>query len=175
MFNKSQIAAKIRSVSTRSAKLRTDIQIILVNIAGHAYEHGDVTMYDKLFAATSGVNRKKIAEWIRDYGFARLDGKTGAFKLNKKARSEVDFDTGEDVVVYLALEAANWWEGEADAKTIAKELDIAKRIESLAAALDMAIQDGKVVKLDERAFNKAQEHLAKSIKRADRLMGAAVK
>ena len=163
MLTKKQLNAKIASVSKRSAALRADIQTILINAAAHAYQHRDVGAFTRLFAATSGMNRKLIAKWAQAHGFARLDAETGTFKLNAKAHKESDFANGEDVVVYLTDNAPDWWEGEESGKDIARQLDVAARIKSLASQIKNAANKNTQVTIDASEINAAMAMLKEAI------------
>ena len=142
MLTKTELNRKIAGIATSTASLRLNIQTVLINAAGQAYEHGDVTYFTKLIAATSGMNRTLIAKWVHDYGFARMND-AGVFKLNKAARKDADFAHGDAVVDYLKANARDWFVGEADASGIAKELNVASRIESLAKSIAKAQAEGK--------------------------------
>lgn len=163
MLTAKQLNAKIASVSKRSAALRADIQIILVNAAAHAYQHRDVTAFTRLFAAASGMNRKLIAKWAQAHGFARLDAATGTFKLNAKARKDADFANGEEVVADLTENAPDWWTDEESAKEIAKQLDVAARIKSLASQIKNAANKNTEVTIDAGEINAAMAMLKEAI------------
>lgn len=152
-LTKKQLTTKIGGIAKRTASLRQDIHEVLCHAAGHAYEHGDVTNFTRLFDATSGVARKDIAQWVRDFGFATLQ-KDGTFKLNKKARNEATFNDGAACAEYLMAER-RWYETEMTAEDVVKALDVAKRLDSLAAAMEKAAKEGKPVTLDMPAINVA--------------------
>ncbi len=159
MLTIKQINAKIASVSKRTATIRADIQTILINAAAHAYQHRDVTAFTRLFAATSGMNRKLIAKWVQDYGFAILQ-KDGTFKLNASAHKAADFANGEDVVVYLTDNARDWF---ADEAAIVKQLDVAARIKSLASQIKNAANKNTQVTIDATEINAAMAMLKEAI------------
>lgn len=162
MLTIKQLNAKIASVSKRTATVRADIQTILINAAAHAYQHRDVTAYSRLFAATSGMNRKLIAKWVQDYGFAILQ-KDGSFKLNKSAHKDADFANGEDVVTYLTDNARDWFADEDNAAAIVKQLDVAARIKSLASQIKNAANKNTEVAIDAGEINAAMQLLKDAI------------
>jgi hypothetical protein len=162
MLTIKQINAKIASVSKRTATIRADVQTILINAAAHAYQHRDVTAFTRLFAATSGMNRKLIAKWVQDYGFAILQ-KDGSFKLNASAHKDADFANGEDVVVYLTENARDWFADEDGAGDIVKQLDVAARIKSLASQIKNASNKNTQVTIDAGEIRKAMELLKAAI------------
>lgn len=167
MLSIKQLNQKISGIRKSTATLRQNIQVVLSNAAAHAYVHGDVTSFTKLFEATSGVNRKKMVKWIADNGFANL-GKDGTFKLNKKMRKEADFAEGEQVVEYLMNEIPHWFVDEESAGQIVKELDAVARIKSLTTQINNAKKstDGKsVVKhVDFAAYRQAMDDLDAAIR-----------
>lgn len=162
MLTIKQLNAKIASVSKRTATLRSDIQTILINAAAHAYMHRDVTAYTRLFAATSGMNRKLIAKWVQDYGFAILQ-KDGTFKLNATAHKDADFANGIEVVEYLTDNARDWFADEDNAGDIVKQLDVAARIKSLASQIKNAANKNTQVTIDAGEIRKAMELLKAAI------------
>lgn len=162
MLTKNQIDARIATIGNNTKKIREQIQIVLVNCSGHAYEHGDVTSLEKLFNATSGVNRKRMTAWIHDHGFARIQ-KDGSFKLNKSARKDAEFDTGEQLVEYLTENAPEWWVDEESASQVKAELDVAARVKSLANQVVQSQQNGKTVKVDPKQIREAMAQLETAI------------
>lgn len=139
MLSKKEIAQKISGIRTSSAAIRSNVQLVLVNIAGHAYEHGDVSMYDKLFDACSGLNRKRIASWASKHGFARVT-KSG-FKLNKAAQKDAQFNTAEDVINYLTDNAPMWYEDEESMSQVARAVNLAARIDAITALVTKGTKD----------------------------------
>lgn len=162
MLTEKQINARVATIGKNSAKLRDQIQDVLVEIAGHAYQHGRVTAYDKLFAATSGVNRKKLTAWIHEYGFARIQ-KDGTFKLNKAARKDAEFESGEAVVEYLRENAPAWYADEESAAQIKADLNVASRVQSLASQIEKANAEGRGIKVDYKEVHNALEALKGAI------------
>ena len=154
MLTSKELNAKIAGIRKSTAALRESIQIVLVNAAAHAYIHGDVTAYTRLIDATSGMNRKRIAVWVRDYGLAILQ-KDGTFSLNKTARAETDFADGDAMVTYLMDEARPWYADEETPAQIAKELDVAARLKALTSQIKNASQNNTVVKVDFKAAREA--------------------
>jgi hypothetical protein len=166
MLTTKQLNTKIAGVRKSTASLRQNIHEILCNAAAHAYVHGDVTAFTRLFDAASGMNRKRIAAWVRDYGFAALQ-KDGTFKLNKSARKKADFPDGEALVTYLMDEVRPWYADEESAAQITKELDVAKRLTSLTSQIKHASEKNTVVKVDFQAVRKAMAELDDAMRAAD--------
>ena len=74
-----RVKKQINSIKTRNKTLRDMIQSTLCEIAAHAYQHGDVTLYDVLLDAVRGQDRKALIDWIEEYGFARMRSDKGTF------------------------------------------------------------------------------------------------
>ena len=168
MLTKKQLTAKIAGISKRSTTLRDDVHVALCHAAGWAYEHGDVTAFTRLFAATSGMNRKALTAWVHDVGFALLQ-KDGSFKLNKTARKAADFEGGSAVVDFLLAEP-KWYEREESAAAVVKALDVAARLEGVAKALTKALEDGKAIKFDTAAIKLAMQHNMRAVQKAERIL-----
>jgi|TARA_B110000483_G_C17995128_1_gene465083 hypothetical protein len=163
MLSIKQLNQKIAGVRKSTAALRTNIHEILCNSAGHAYEHGDVTPLTNLYNSTSGMNRKKIAAWVRDNGFASLQ-KDGTYKINKSARNDAHFDDGHAVAMYLFAEVPAWFTTEESASDITRELDAVQRIKSLTSQVT---KDGTQLKvIDLAAYKQAITELDDAIKQA---------
>lgn len=162
MLTAKQLNTKIAGIKRSTASLRQGIHEVLCNAAAHAYVHGDVTAFTRLFDATSGMNRKRIAAWAREFGFALLQ-KDGTFKLNKTGVKNAVFDDGEAVVEYLMEQVRPWYVDEESAAQIIKELDVAARIKSLATQISNAANKDTVVKINGPEFNEAMGLLRKAI------------
>lgn len=163
LLKTSEITSKISGIKRTTKALRANIQTVLVNSAAHVYEHGDVTLYAKLFDATSGANRKLLVKWIEAYGFARIQ-KDGTFKKNKKATAEADFNGKKEVAfAYLNEHAPLWHEKESDAPAIARELNLVKRMQSLIASAEK--DDATVTPVDLDEYRKLREQLDEVMER----------
>lgn len=163
MLPKKELNAKIAGIRKSMAALRENIHVVLCNAAGHAYQHGDVTAFDRLFAALSGANRKQVAKWVNEYGFAMLQ-KDGTFRLNKAAKTKADFIDGAAVVEYLLDNAMPWYAEEPSAADIVKELDVAARIKSLASQIKNAANKNTTVKIEDIALAQAMAELRDALR-----------
>jgi hypothetical protein len=166
MLTSKQLNDMIVSFGKTTAAMREDMQTILINAAAHAYQHGDVTFFDRLFSNASGVNRKRAAKWVYDFGFATLT-KDGKFKLNKDARNKADFKDGLECYNWLQANARAWYADEESMDDIAKSLDVAARLNALSKAI-RAVTKGESkthneVSLDGHAINTALASLKAAI------------
>ena len=144
MLTIKELNRKVSGIKKSATTIRDNVQVVLVNASAHAYEHGDVTVFTKLFDATTGLSKERIVKWVHDYGFARLQ-KDGTFRVNKKMRTESDFYDGEEVVKYLTENAPKWYDNEKSAEQILKELDVTSRIASLTKAITKAEEKGQKI------------------------------
>lgn len=164
LLTKKQLTQKINGIGKRMGTIRDDIHVVLCHAAGHAYEHGDVSNFTRLFASTSGVNRKLMVKWIHECGFGRLQPNE-TFKLNKSARKDADFADGAAVAEYLMAETP-WYVKEENANEIIRALDVAKRIESLAKSIEKASNDDKPLEISAPGIELAVRQLHKAITNA---------
>ena len=165
MLTIKELNSKVSGIRKSATSLRNNIQLVLAHAAGHAYAHGDVTVFNKLYAATSGVNRKLMVKYIHNNCFAKLQ-KDGSFKLNKKARKEADFTDGDAVVEYLTQQPA-WYVKEETAAQILKDLDINQLAVVLAKKIADAEEKGQTIKdKDPQATAKIFDMLAERTRRA---------
>lgn len=136
----SAIKSSIKTLGRNTDTVRNKVHALLCEVAGHAYEHGDVRLFDDILAASKGLNIKEMVKWINANGFARIT-KDGA-KVNKQARKDADFANGDEVTAYL-MEQPQWHETEDSLEQVVKELDAIKRIQSLR---NQITKEGTVVK-----------------------------
>lgn len=142
MLSTKEINTKIAGIRKSVAALRINIHEVLCNAAGHAYEHGDVTAFTRLFAAVSGTDRHAIARWAQDFGFAKLN-KDGTFSLNKAARRKADFADGDAVVEYLLNEVDPWYAYAKSSNKVAADLDVEKQVQSLIKRIKKTREEGE--------------------------------
>lgn len=153
MKTRKQIATAIRGLARSTATLRDKIHEVAVDIAEHVITHGDVTLADDLFAAVRGVDRHALAGWLNSYACAKLDPNTGKFRLNKDRRSATTWDAE------VAASWPKWYEATKTAEQVAKDLDVAGRIESLAKSIAKASEKDRDVKIDRQAIAGALKNL----------------
>lgn len=136
MLTSKQINTRIAGIKRSAKAIRENIQTVLVNIAGHAYEHGDVTALTKLLDATQGVDKDAILKFAVEHCFIVV--KQDKIALNKSARKNADFASGADVVEYLAENAPNWYDKAVTTEQAVKALDIDSALKALAKRIAKA-------------------------------------
>jgi hypothetical protein len=174
MLTSTEIKTKIAGIGTRTSNLRADIQALSVQIVLHAYIHGDVTLADKLMTAIRALDRTAWARWMTHNGPFILDKTTGNFKLNKERRKLFASNTEEEIVGELEL-AGNWWDSTPSAKSVARALDVASRILSVANSINKARDEGTDIKVDRDAIRSALVNLNLALTSLDRDAAAKAK
>lgn len=160
MLTTKQITAKVTSIGNRSKTLRADIHVVLCNIAGHVYEHGDWSQFPRLLSALKGYDQKAVLSWMKDNGFIRWTDKDGvlSFAVNDNAKKQADFANGAEVVDYL-LDQTPWFESAQTTEQAVKALDPAQAIEALAKKIEKARANGREVSFSASSLRDAMIHL----------------
>jgi len=127
MLTTKELNRKVAGIRRSSAAIRENIHVVLVNLAGHAYEHGDVSVAVNLLNATKGVDKVAIVKYLRDNCFTLVKS-DGSVKLNKKARAEADFVDGDAVVTHLNTEVQPWYEEAVTTEKAASIVDYEKML-----------------------------------------------
>lgn len=160
----SAIKKSIDALARNTKTLRDKYHVILCEVAGHAFEHGDPRLFDNILNASSGMARKEMVKWINANGFARVT-KDGCV-INKSARKEADFVDGDAVVAYLT-EQPKWYETEQSVAQIVKDLDVQQLLAMAHKKLDDAEEKGaQVINKDPQATAKSLDALAERIQLA---------
>jgi hypothetical protein len=151
MLSTKQIGAKIGGIKRSAGTLRANVQTVLMHTSAHVFEHGDCTLFNRLLAASVGVNKGKLIAYAEKFGYVTYKG--GEFKTNKKARKASieaeEYKNGDALISYLEHQP-QWHEDfitpegvESDTNVIVPDLDVTKRIENLSKAVKSA--KGKVL------------------------------
>lgn len=164
-MERKQIIAKITSIGRRQATLNQDVQEVLVATVCHVVQHGEVSLYDKLVAATKGANRVAIHTWIKEHGGAIY--KDDKFVINKTWLADArggykDLTIArEEFEKQLAAEPLPLWYEESakvEDDATAKVWDALTRAESLIADIAKKTKKGEGEHLDvERYLRSAIE------------------
>jgi len=141
MLTMKELNVKIGGIRESVASLRFNIHEVLCNAAGHAYEHGDVTAFTRLFAAVPGADRQAIGLWVTEFGFAKLNS-DGVFMLNKAGRKNADFDDGDAVVDYLLDHVDPWYSFRKSRVPNTEDLDAAQLVNNLVKRIEKARKEG---------------------------------
>lgn len=156
MLDNKAISKKIGGIKTSMKNTRKNVQEVLVNVAGHAYENGRVTDFNALLSASTGLSHSKIIRWVHEYGFARWNEAKQSFTVNKKMKNETHFgggantkDSGIEVVKYLTENAVDWYSMTGDVVKEEKPLDITQTLVALRKRIDKAIEKGQEIKSED--------------------------
>jgi len=130
-----RIAKQIKSIAGRNKTLRNMIQSTLCEIAAHAYQHGDVTLYNNLLDAIRGQDRKAIIDWIEEYGFARIrpDGTFGKAKAAVDAADYADAQAVYDDYTAPDTTIKPWFDFVKSVQQIAKDMTMPQLLNALMA------------------------------------------
>lgn len=159
-LNKSQLGSKIGSIRTSAKAISANVQTVLVNACGHAFDHKNVSYFTRALEALGNTgNRQALISWAEAYGLARWDAKANAFKLGGKNWTEAT-ERFEDGATYVAaIEALNvQWDAVTDAEPAEKP------------AMILADDINKLVQRYEKACVKSPERMREVEKTA--LVGA---
>ena len=131
-----RVNAQIKAIGETVKMTKARVQETCVEIAAHVYQHGDVTLYNKLFKVTKSLDRTALVSWIQAYGFAELR-KDGTFGKLKTAVADSDYADGDAVYADYTDNAdiPSWFEFSASAADIVKTLDVAGKLKGIVRQL----------------------------------------
>ena len=170
MLTPAEINTKITGIRTSAANLRKNLHEVLTNLAGHVYEHGDVRPVEKQFVrllddSIRGVDIDAVMGYMTAQCFVRIsrDKQTGSVTvtLNKTARKDADFESGDALIAHLNTEVAPWYELTKTVDEALKDLDPATRIRSIAKQIADTGKYNLVFKKSE--FDSACDELVEAI------------
>lgn len=129
----------ILSISNRGKKLDGDIQMCGLSILAHIEQHGDITLFTKLYMAMSaGSRRNALVEWACQFG--KIDVNLGA---DKKERPFL-YAKAKPTDIAGAMEKP-WYDCKPE-KALDEEFDFVSKLTSLLAQAKKARESGKPIK-----------------------------
>lgn len=129
----------ILSIGNRGKKLDADIQICGLSVLAHVEQHGDITLFTKLYMAMpAGSRRNAIVDWAVQFG--KIDVNLNA---DKKERPFL-FARGKRTDLEAAM-AKPWYECKPE-KALDEEFDFVAKLQSLLAQASKARESGKPIK-----------------------------
>lgn len=141
MLTIKQLTAGFKTVAANRDKMNAKLQEMAVSIIGHVHEHGDTTLADRLLTAMGrGLDRQAMVAYLEEYGCVRFEKDSGRFAINKKKRSEMEFD--EEYL--MGEECMQWFEFAKSKKALASSFDLEARTESLLKSLAKKREEGDV-------------------------------
>jgi len=131
-----RVNAQIKAIGETVKMTKARVQETCVEIAAHAYQHGDVTLYNKLFKVTKSLDRVALVSWIQAFGFAELR-KDGTFGKLKTAAKAADYADGDAVYADYTDNAdiPSWFDFSASASDIVKTLDVGGKLKGIVRQL----------------------------------------
>lgn len=109
--NIKELNTAIRSLKTRSATYRADVQTALISCAFHSAKDGQITPFNDLLEAVgNGVRKAGIVMWAETFGFVQFSAKDGNFINNKASRKDLAVANEDDFAPYLkSIDASPSW------------------------------------------------------------------
>lgn len=145
LMNARQIAAKIRGLSTRTAKISDEIHIVACHVAVHAIVHGDIRLATNLVTSLSrGLSRKDLVRWLQQNAPMRWDNKAAAFKFSKKRRGEFDASNPDELLDML-LKGPKWYDTAPSERQLGP-VDVKALLAGILKRADRAREEGREVK-----------------------------
>lgn len=135
-----QVRAMFKTALKHNDKARDYIHSILVQIIGHAVNHGDVTLATEfIHADIRGTDRQAIIDYLADLGCFTWVKTEAQFKCNKEKRKNMVFDMD-----YLNSEdCPRWYSYAKDVKKLNTAFDLETRVLSLLKSLSEVKQKGE--------------------------------
>lgn len=145
LMNAKQIAAKIRGLSTRSAKLSDEVHVIACNVAVHAIVHGDVRLATNLVTSLHrGLSRRDLVKWLQTNAPMRWDNKAAQFKFQKRRRDQFDASNPEELLEML-LNGPKWYDTAPSERQLGP-VDVKALLAGILKRADRAREEGREVK-----------------------------
>lgn len=133
-----KLNAQIKSIATKTAKWRDDVQLCLVGCAQHAFDNKNVDPAARLVHAVKGADATAVIRWIEAHMPAIWVQKEAKFRFNKSFNGEYD-------AIVLMSEA--WWELAKKPHQVASTLDCLEVVRALVKRLEKEVKEGtKTVK-----------------------------
>lgn len=162
MKTQKQILATIRALAGRAKTWRDDVQGVLVDIAGHILEHGDVTVAKTLLDSIgNGANRPAIARWLGTNAFCHMvEGKLACSKGKRKDCASGfggDFAMARPQYEEQLRSLPAWYEEgkEADDENVKAVFDALSKVETLIATIAKKTTKGEGTHLDLERYLRA--------------------
>lgn len=140
MLTLQQITKKIAALAAKSEAILADYHELAVSVIGHAYEHGDTTVADRLIKGMKrGMDRQAMVHYIEAHGPMNWDTKGEVFKYSKKKAGEMLFDEA----FLMGDDSPKWYEFSKTTKNLSSLLDLAKDVERFVDNLPARIKKAK--------------------------------
>ncbi len=145
LMNARQIAAKIRGLSTRTAKISDEVHVVACHVAMHAIVHGDVRLATNLVTSLHrGLSRKDLVRWLSANAPMRWDNKGTCFKFQKKRRDQFDASNPEELLSML-LNGPKWYDTAPSERQLGP-VDVKALLAGILKRADRAKEEGREVK-----------------------------
>jgi hypothetical protein len=130
----------IDSISNRGKRLDHDIQVAGLSCLAHIEQHGDVTLFNRLFhALPKGARRNALAAWGCAFGKLQLNH-------DKATKGEKPFLFNRDANTDMAGAEEQQWYTFKPEKAPSEEFDFGSALALLCQKAARAQQSGKTIK-----------------------------
>ena len=129
-----KLNAQIKSIATKTAKWRDDVQLCLVGCAQFAFDDGNVDPATRLVKAVKGADATALIHWIEKHMPCVWVKDKDQFRLNKLFNGEYDA---------ITLMSEPWWVLCKKTNEINSSLDCLDTVRSLIKRLTKEIESGK--------------------------------
>lgn len=129
-----KLNAQIKSIKSKTAKWRDDVQLCLVGCAQFAFDDRNVDPCTNLVNAVQGADVTAVIHWIEAHMPAVWMKSEGKFRFNKSFNGEYDA---------LVLMAAPWWELAKKPQQVSSTFDALEAVRNLISRIEREIASGK--------------------------------
>jgi hypothetical protein len=114
--------AKIDGLAKKHGAWRDEVQVVLVQCARNAFDHGNVDGFTRVVNVLKGADMKAIMAWVKTHAPATYHKQENKFTLNKSFEGEYD-------ALYLMGQA--WWDKATEAKDVVTEFDVLEAVQAM--------------------------------------------
>lgn len=144
ILKSSEITKRLASIKRTSGKLQDDIHHVACHIVGHALEHGDVTLADKLLDAMgAGARGQAMIAYLETFGPFRFETKSGVFALNRQKKADMLAEHSANAWVDNLLAGVKWYDYTKERKQ--SIYDVEKMVVGIINAASSKVNKGEVV------------------------------
>ena len=129
-----KLNAQIKSIKSKTAKWRDDVQLCLVGCAQFAFDDRNVDPCTNLVNAVQGADVTAVIHWIEVHMPAVWMKSEGKFRFNKS------FDGDYDAITLMA---EPWWELAKTAREVSSTFDALEAVRHLIDRIEREIKSGK--------------------------------
>lgn len=136
----------VTAIKGSSLNIRQASHEALAHASIHALEHGDVTLFDRIFDALGKASdRQLMVKWCKEATPAIWNKETVSFQLNKAKRKAMN---AANISFAEMMAKTPWHDYGKDREDIDREFDIIARLRAAVKGYDNAKAEGRKTKND---------------------------